>query len=290
MTLFYLYKIINLTNQKIYIGMTSRPEKRFKEHLSPYSTCTKLKNSIQKHGAENFEFTLLCAGEEKYILDLEEKAITSYDSIKNGYNLVHGNPRTGALLLSEEMKQKISEGLNRFYSLNPAWNSGGLIIGRRQEYDPHYVSGFWFPHPDDAVAILGINKKTFYSWRNQGTLGQVQHLREDSLNDLPVYVAGYWFDSYDRASEKLNQKPFTLKKRVREGFIEQKNNKTFKTGQDNHMTGRTGSLHHNSTPVIVDYIKYESIADAAKATGLTKKMIYTRLNKNIPGFSRIEEK
>lgn len=260
----FLYKITNTVNEKIYIGLTSRPTIRMKEHFygKRSGNISLIKQAINKYGVDKFSFEVICEGTRDYIVDLEMKAIVLYDSINSGYNIRAGGEDHGS----------------------------GHTFPIKVNDKPLYVTGFWFPNRRTCLDKLTIDPKSIYSWRKAGTLGDIQHLPKDAVSSLPVYVAGFWFDNYYRASDKLNQKNMTLKKRVREGFIEQKNNKTFKTGQDNHMTGRTGSLHHNSTPVIVDYIKYESIADAAKATGLTKKMIYTRLNKNIPGFSRIEEK
>lgn len=283
---FYLYKIINKVNQKIYIGMTCRPEVRFKEHCSRYSTCTKLRNSIQKYGVENFRYEVLCIGSEEYILDLEEKAIIAYDSINNGYNLVLGNPKTGAILLSAEMKAKISQGLNKYHSENVAWNSG-IVIGRRKEYDPHYVSGFWFPHLEGACECLNLNITQLHKWRREGTLGCTQRLRKDSL-ETPLYVGGFWFDSISRASSSLSQEPKTLYKRVKDGNIEQKNNKVGISGEENHMFGRTGFSHHRSKAVEIDGVIYGSISQAAQLSDFTKKMIYNRLKNNTPGFAWVE--
>jgi group I intron endonuclease len=284
---FYLYKITNTINDKVYIGMTYDPDARFKQHMRKDSTCTKLKHAIQCHGKENFRMEILCIGQEDYIIDLEYKAILSYDSIENGYNLVLGNPRTGGTLLSQEVKDKISSGLNKFHSENEAWNKG-IVIGRRKEYDPHYVCGFWFPHLDVANEVLGIKFTTLYKWRKEGILGETKRLREDS-NQVPLYVAGFWFDTLTRASHCLNQKSQTLLKRLRDGNIEEKSQKTYKTGQDNHMTGRVGFAHHRSKAVEVDGIVYGSISQAAKETGFTKKMIYTRLKNNTPGFAWVKQ-
>lgn len=280
---FYLYKITNKINQKVYIGMTCRPKTRFKEHCTPYSTCTKLKNSIQKYGRNNFEYEILCIGTEEYILDLEEKAIIAYDSINNGYNLVLGNPKTGAILLSEEMKAKISAGLNKFHNENIAWNSG-IIIGRRKEYDPHYVSGFWFPHLEDACSSLNLKITQLHKWRRQGTLGDTQRLRKDSV-EVPCYVAGFWFDSLTRASHSLNRKPSGLSKRIREGSVEQKEKQKGQVGEEAHMFGRTGASHPRSKSVEINGVVYGSILEAARNTEFTKKMIYNRLKNNTPGFS-----
>jgi len=266
--------------------MTSRPDVRFKEHASPSSTCTKLKNSIQKHGIQNFTYEILCVGSEEYILDLEEKAIISYDSMVGGYNLVLGNPRTGAMLLSDEMKLKISDGLNRYHSENVAWNRG-ITIGKRKPYDPHYVSGFWFPHLETASMALGRDIVQLHKWRREDTLGDVQRLRENSIKASPAYVAGFWFDSLYRASDYLGQEVKTLHKRIKDGNVEQKNNseKQGKSENGYHMTGKKGFAHHKSIAVEINGVIYGSISLASEQTEFTKKMIYTRLKNNTPGFA-----
>lgn len=286
MSISYLYKIVNSVNNKVYIGISKNPEYRFKQHFEKSSNCTKLKNAINKHGKDKFTMEILCIGEEDYIIDLEVKAIIAYDSISNGYNLTLGNPRTGALSLADETKAKISEGLNKFYSENIAWNHG-ITIGRRKEYDPHYVCGFWFPHLLDASEKLRVKMTSLYKWRKEGTLGDTQRLRKDTL-EVPTYVAGFWFDTLTTAMQKLNLKRATILKRIKDGFIEEKDNRVFKTGVDNHMTGRTGFAHHRSKPIMIEGTIYGSISEAARMTEFTKKMIYTRLKNNNPMFSWVE--
>jgi hypothetical protein len=258
--------------------MTSNPKRRFKDHLSKNSTCTKIKHAIQKHGKENFVFEVICVGSEEYIIELEEKAIIAYNSIEHGYNLVLGNPKTGAMCLSEEMKQKISDGLNKFYSENIPWNRG-IKLGRRKKYDPHYVSGFWFPHLEDASKALGRGMNQLRRWRKDGTLGDVQRLSKDSL-EKPIYVGGFWFDTLSNACSALGQERMTLIKRVKDGAVEEKFRKRGNSGEDNHMKGRTGFLHHNSRAVEVDGVIYGSVAEAIRSTEYTKKILYNRLKSN----------
>lgn len=286
--IFYLYKIVNSVNDKVYIGITSKPEARFKQHLRKNSTCTKLKRAISKYGAEKFRMEILCIGTEEYILDLEVKAIQAFNSIQDGYNLILGNPKTGGVSLSQEVKDKVSEGLLRYYSGNES-SLKGRKVQKRMDDAPIFVTGFWFPNRRTCLAKLTINSKSLDKWKAAGTLGNVQHLSKDAVVNLPTYVAGFWFDSYLRASEKLDQKISTLKKRVKQGFIEQKNNKTFKTGADNHMTKRVGALHHNSKAIEINGVVYGSIAEAVRETEYTKKMIYNRLKNSTPGFSWAKE-
>jgi group I intron endonuclease len=58
----YVYKITNIINQKVYIGITSRTiEERFKEHKNRINERIHLHlySSMKKHGVENFKVELL---------------------------------------------------------------------------------------------------------------------------------------------------------------------------------------------------------------------------------------
>lgn len=285
---FSLYKIVNSINDKIYIGITSDPSRRLKQHKSDSSNCTKLKRAMLKYGPDNFSMEIICIGSEQYIIELEEKAITLYDSMMNGYNTMPGSAKSGNLTLPEEVKSKISESLNIYHSNNVAWNKG-LVKGVLETDVPHYVMGFWFSSPRAACKALGIEASTFYKWRKEGTLGEEAHLSKDSLRVIPCYVAGVWFPSVYVAALTLNVKFDAIKKRIKDGAIEEALKKKGVSGAENHMSGKTGALHHNSQPVEVDGKVYESIADAALQTDYTKKMIYTRLKNNTPGFSRVSK-
>lgn len=288
MTLFYLYKITNDTNGKVYIGMTCRPKVRWREHQSKHSTCTRLRYSIAKHGAECFTFQILCIGSEEYIIELEEKAIVAYDSLINGYNSVLGNPRTGAMLLSDEMKGKISDGLNKYHSENVAWNKG-IVIGLRKPYDPHYCCGFWFPHLEIAPKALGMVTMALRRRKREGTLGDVEYAKKKNSKDVPTYMAGFWFDTLSRACWCLNQERDAMLARQYRNSLEQQQKPKGQSGEDCHMLGRTGALHHNSKAVEVEGVIYGSLAEAGRESDYTRKMISTRIRNNIPGFAWVNQ-
>lgn len=209
MKTFYLYKIVNSVNQKVYIGITSRPKERLREHFSKSSSCVKLSRAVLKHGKNNFTMTLLCAGEEGYIIDLENKAIQAYDSIKSGYNLMNGHPNKNGTLHSEDSKNKISESLYRFYENNISKNKGSARLSLRDS-NCYYVTGFWFPNRNLAMTTLKMNKKSFYSWRKEGTLGDVCHPAVNSRSHEAIYVLGFWFENLTFASQALGRDKYFL--------------------------------------------------------------------------------
>lgn len=87
-----IYKITNLINNKIYIGQTVHPEKRWWEHQQRAKTHYDnypIHLAINKYGAENFSFEILEWTEQ--FDDEEERLIKEYNSLSpNGYNLIEG--------------------------------------------------------------------------------------------------------------------------------------------------------------------------------------------------------
>lgn len=90
-----LYKVTNLVNQKIYIGITKNSiEDRWKKHLSDsLMPMYPLHCAIQKYGKENFIIELLEESEDRqYIANKEDPTIEFYESRINqhGYNVAKG--------------------------------------------------------------------------------------------------------------------------------------------------------------------------------------------------------
>lgn len=93
MRTYYIYKVTDKTNGKIYIGKTSNFKERKWQHERCYEKedC-KFHRAIQKHGKENFEWEIIDEAlglENAY--ELEKKYIKQYNSYgKNGYNMTKG--------------------------------------------------------------------------------------------------------------------------------------------------------------------------------------------------------
>lgn len=104
--MYYIYKITNLINGKIYIGLTTLTvEQRWKIHVRDSKTNDKhLYKSIRKYGVDNFRVEKIDETNSFKILgELERKYIKEYQSTNpdKGYNLtaggesnqLDGNPR-----------------------------------------------------------------------------------------------------------------------------------------------------------------------------------------------------
>jgi hypothetical protein len=124
-----IYKITNISNQKVYIGQAvshrhsryryypSGMEKRFREHIreANNSHIMKLKyhsnalnNALLKYGFENFTLQLICNCKIEDSNRIETEEIIKHNSlIPYGYNI---NVSSSITLPSLQLRQKISEG------------------------------------------------------------------------------------------------------------------------------------------------------------------------------------
>lgn len=120
MKLFYIYKIYNKINGKVYIGKTSNIKKRWIQHLSDarrHKTNSPIHNAINKYGEENFTIQEIdCdAGKLKSNM-LEQWWIEYYKSYigkygdKFGYNLTAGGDgmQSGTLAGERNPKSKLT--------------------------------------------------------------------------------------------------------------------------------------------------------------------------------------
>ncbi|WP_115746947.1 GIY-YIG nuclease family protein [Escherichia coli] len=113
----YLYKITNIVNGKMYIGVTVDTAARFQLHCSP-SNKAPLGVDIRQYGKENFVLEVMVVGERDYIFDLESKTIALYGTVyPSGYNISIGGKSGGAgIVISKETRNKLSiANSNRVY-------------------------------------------------------------------------------------------------------------------------------------------------------------------------------
>ena len=102
----YIYQIINLINQKRYIGKTEKinPNDRWREHLKDakreYRNNRALYKAINKYGAENFTFEILEQTDSPN--EREQYYIQYFDTYHNGYNETLGGDGASYLELPEQ--------------------------------------------------------------------------------------------------------------------------------------------------------------------------------------------
>ena len=94
--MYYIYKIENLINHKIYIGLTNNIVRRRTRHFTDLKNNRHDNHFLQKeyniYGYDNFSFSIEFEGDitEQEIGEKEKEYIKKYDSYKNGYNQNEG--------------------------------------------------------------------------------------------------------------------------------------------------------------------------------------------------------
>lgn len=146
--MYYLYRITNLLNNKVYIGQSNKEKDRWRQYKyfgrNPEKTGQYIHRAMAKYGASNFiyEVIAMCATEE-YANEAETILIAQYNSRDKqfGYNLAPGgdSPWNRGLPTeqqpmygkhhSEESKEKISQG-----------NIGKICFPHTDEWKQHMSS------------------------------------------------------------------------------------------------------------------------------------------------------
>lgn len=114
---YYVYKITNDINDKIYIGQTTESLKqRFNRHCGyQLNDNTHLHRAMKKYGIQHFSIELVEEVDNQKKLDEREFYwINFYNSVENGYNTKNVIGKCGGDTLTnhpnlEEIKKKISE-------------------------------------------------------------------------------------------------------------------------------------------------------------------------------------
>ena len=266
---YYLYKIENKVNGKLYIGITKEPNKRKARHFSKtgHSAFSIVRKAMDKYGKDSFNFEVICIGEKDYILDLEIKAIAAYQT---------QNKKFG-------------------YNIKPGGQSGaGYRVGGSKTDKAVFVSGWWFPNRRTALRTLGMTIDVYKNRKRRRTLGntaQDYEVKPDGgvikFNNPFRYIAGFWFPSFSKAAEVLNKSYSSLVARHARGdceeFIPSRRGKN-QAGNSNHMFGINPKDHPSSVSVVVKGITYNSIKEATEATGYSKYIINKRIKENNPDF------
>lgn len=158
-----IYKITNKVNHKIYIGQSSQPEERFKQHCYNLTTYKSLINkAINKYGKENFDFEIIGWFED---YNEKEKYYINYymSRAPYGYNLREGgeNPPIGT-------HNKITKDIAELIQLDLM----NLNIPRKQIITKYKITNDIIRH---------INEGSF--WKNKN-LNYPLRPKESEINNL----------------------------------------------------------------------------------------------------------
>ncbi len=162
-----IYLITNLINQKVYVGVSSNPVKRWNRHKSNAQRKQNhpLYNSINKHGLENFKFEIILNNlTELQAYQNEKELIIKYDSINKGFNLSSGGIGGGTgIKRTESEKQRLSEiGKNKVFTSEYRKKISEALTGKKhtEESKKKMSDAKKGKLPTNAQPILAINSHT----------------------------------------------------------------------------------------------------------------------------------
>lgn len=106
----FVYMVLNVKNNKMYIGSTVNYEKRYRSHINGlrglYHDNKKMEKEFHEFGEESFKFRVLCvtkSKEERF--GIEESIIQTLKTYEHGYNLTMDG--RGKYILSDETREKM---------------------------------------------------------------------------------------------------------------------------------------------------------------------------------------
>lgn len=155
-----IYKIVNIVNNKIYVGSTLKSFKnRFKTHIKLLKKNQHensiLQNAWNKYGENSFIFEIIESFdkiESNDLLNLEQKYIKQYDSTNRniGYNICSvGKSRYGTKWSEESKNNRCGKG-------NPMFGKGYL---REGELNPMFGKTLTQQHKDNmSKSLTGLKK------------------------------------------------------------------------------------------------------------------------------------
>lgn len=108
----FVYRILNLVNQKCYVGSTFNVEGRWEKHLKELRVgdhhSIKLQRAWNKYGESNFKLETLTCRKKEVRQFQEAFYMQKFNSIEDGYNIVSLGLEDGSFRVSEETKKQIS--------------------------------------------------------------------------------------------------------------------------------------------------------------------------------------
>lgn len=238
-----IYKIINLKNNKIYVGSAKNINRRWKRHICELNKQTHhniiLQNAWNKYGPDSFNFEILeLVNDSNELLEREEHYIDKLQPFgKVGYNIAL-NASGGDILTGNpkriEIIDKISNSMKKTWSNKPLEEKEAIRTKMLGENNPSWNGGSSYKFCKCGKKIAPINN----------TCRECMNYAEEN-------------------------NPF---------FGKHHTNKHKLTSSKNRKGKYYGS---QNKPILIDNIEYKSIGDASLALGIEKLTIRWRvLSKN----------
>lgn len=134
---YYIYKITNLMNNKVYIGYSKDVPQRMRQHKilsSKDKPKHHLHRAIKKYGWENFLSEIIfCSKDKEYTLkEMEPYFILEYKTLTESYNMTRGGDGVTGHKHSDETKKRLSD----LCKGKSPWNKG-----RTGVFSEEYLEG-----------------------------------------------------------------------------------------------------------------------------------------------------
>lgn len=258
-----IYEIKNKINGKIYIGQHSS------DNLESYWGSGKLiKKAINKYGIENFERSILEKCFTKDELNEREKYwIKEKNSIVNGYNLTEGG--TGGdnskfINYSDEWIEKQRQNAKNYWNNLSDEGRKDRCEKIMEEKNPMFgKEGFWKGKkiPKEIIQKSINNRRKYIGEQNPNWKGGISKKKCKCGNNISSN-SKTCLDCLDKSG-------------VNNPFF----NKTHSDETKKKLSEkRKGKKPSNMTPVMIDNIIYESLAEASRQTGIPSPTILWRIN------------
>jgi group I intron endonuclease len=198
--LMIIYKVINLINNKIYIGQTIQTlRERKRRHIS----CAFVSNSnvyfhkaLRKYGKENFKWEIIDIAETHEELNEKEKYwIALYNSFgENGYNCTIGGDATTGYKHTEESKEKMSKTLKENGALKGSNNPNSKLTEVKvleiKELIKNGASLSEIARRFNTTYSIISKIKRGITWKNVGEdVSYIKyHLTEDEVREIKILL------------------------------------------------------------------------------------------------------
>lgn len=226
MTKFYVYKITNKINNKIYIGKSKNPNKRFQIHISiakrqykKFNQFQAIHGAISKYGSENFILDIIeeCASEKDAFLkeELWINKLSSRDR-KLGYNLTKGGSGAVGRIMTQKQKDKLSK--DRMAEGNPMFGKTISDDTRKK------LSDFQSSRERQPLSQEHLQSIKLARAQQDMSFKIPKEVKEEIIN---LYQSGNY--TKKQLAEKFNMKYNSVVKIIRkhkERAIEEENNAT----------------------------------------------------------------
>jgi predicted DNA-binding protein YlxM (UPF0122 family) len=133
-----VYKIVNKSNNKIYVGSTKDFVKRFKSHKyslnSSAHSSQKLQRAWDKYGKDAFEFQKILCCDTKNLMYYEQQVLDFYKAATKGYNICGKAYSREGVPHSKEVVNKMTA-FQRSYRKKYQWKGQDLCISEIAEQE-----------------------------------------------------------------------------------------------------------------------------------------------------------